>query len=248
MSLKQRGLLIVFEGVDRAGKTTQALMLVQKLDNMNIPVKYMRFPDRSAPITGAAIDNFLKTHKLDPSASKAERENLATTMYLLFSANRWERVTEMIRLLNSGVTLVVDRYVDSGMAMFESQVSADHPFFKANEKNQDTNYYGSLYISPDTGLPAPDVLFYLSASVDETTSKRDNFGAEVYENIELQKKVKHCFEINLRGGSVIISVDSVKTKEDVHSEIWNYLVQSPIVSSSTVNSLFFNTTCELDFF
>ena len=243
MSANNRGLLIVFEGVDRAGKTTQALMLVQKLQNMNIAVKYLRFPDRSAPITGPAIDNFLKTHKLDPSVSKTERENLATTMYLLFSANRWERVSEMINLLNSGTTLVVDRYVDSGMAMFESQVSADHPFFKTNEKN-----LVPIYTLPDTGLPVPDVLFYLCASVDETTSKRDNFGAEVYENIELQKKVKNCFENNLRGDSVIISVDVAKTKEDVHNEIWNFLIRSPIVSASTMSSPFFNTTFSLDFF
>jgi hypothetical protein len=41
-----RGKLIVFEGLDRAGKSTQCQMLVDDLQNDGIKVRHMRFPGR----------------------------------------------------------------------------------------------------------------------------------------------------------------------------------------------------------
>lgn len=39
-----RGAFIVFEGIDRCGKTTQSLKLVENLKKLGIPTKHMRFP------------------------------------------------------------------------------------------------------------------------------------------------------------------------------------------------------------
>ena len=45
MSLvKERGLLITLEGLDRAGKTTQAKLLEEYLNSNNKPTKIIRFP------------------------------------------------------------------------------------------------------------------------------------------------------------------------------------------------------------
>lgn len=41
-----RGALIVFEGVDRSGKTTQASMLVDLLKAQGTPAEFWRFPGR----------------------------------------------------------------------------------------------------------------------------------------------------------------------------------------------------------
>lgn len=43
-AVKERGLLITFEGLDRAGKTTQAKMLEEYLNSINKPAKIIRFP------------------------------------------------------------------------------------------------------------------------------------------------------------------------------------------------------------
>ena len=40
----KRGAFIVFEGVDRCGKTTQANMLVKALNEGGNPAVFMRFP------------------------------------------------------------------------------------------------------------------------------------------------------------------------------------------------------------
>jgi dTMP kinase len=43
------------------------------------------------------------------------------SIHLLFSANRWEKRSEMISALQSGTTLVVDRYSYSGVAFTASK-------------------------------------------------------------------------------------------------------------------------------
>ena len=40
----KRGALIVFEGCDRAGKTTQCKKLVEKLNELGIKSQFMQFP------------------------------------------------------------------------------------------------------------------------------------------------------------------------------------------------------------
>ena len=79
----KRGTLIVFEGCDRSGKTTVCKKLV---DNFNKKekesAKFMRFPDRSTEI-GSAIDGYLR----------GQKEHDDHVIHLLFSANRWEKVS-----------------------------------------------------------------------------------------------------------------------------------------------------------
>uniref|UniRef100_A0A0B6YQ44 dTMP kinase n=1 Tax=Arion vulgaris TaxID=1028688 RepID=A0A0B6YQ44_9EUPU len=100
-----RGALIVFEGCDRSGKSTQCAKLAEKLIADGKKVKLMKFPDRTTPI-GQMIDRYLKqTEELDDH-----------TIHLLFSSNRWEAMQKMVNLLKSGTTLIVDRYAYSGVA------------------------------------------------------------------------------------------------------------------------------------
>ena len=76
----KRGAFILFEGVDRCGKTTQAKRLVETLSAAGQPTVFMRFPDRDTAI-GSQIDAYLRNASdLDDHA-----------VHLLFSANRWEK-------------------------------------------------------------------------------------------------------------------------------------------------------------
>lgn len=76
-----RGALIVVEGLDRSGKTTQVKLLEERFLKAGKKVKTMRFPDRTTPI-GQMIDSYLK--------SQAQMDD--HVIHLLFSANRWEAV------------------------------------------------------------------------------------------------------------------------------------------------------------
>ena len=99
-----RGALIVFEGLDRIGKTTQSRLLTKRLAERQIPAKYMRFPDRTTA-TGRVLDAYLR-HETDLSDE---------AVHLLFSANRWEARAAILKYLERGVTVVLDRYSLSGV-------------------------------------------------------------------------------------------------------------------------------------
>ncbi|XP_004067677.1 thymidylate kinase [Oryzias latipes] len=188
----QRGALIVLEGVDRAGKTTQCKMLVQALQKSGRPAEAMRFPDRTTTI-GQLISAYLE--------KKSELED--HTVHLLFSANRWELVPTMKKKLEQGITLVVDRYAFSGAAFTSAK-----PGFSLE-----------WCMKPDVGLPKPDLVMFLQLSPAEA-ALRGQFGVERYETRVFQNAVQQKFELLMKDSSVNWQViDASKSVEEVHRDI-----------------------------
>lgn len=159
-SSSSRGALIVLEGLDRCGKTSQSGRLYKYLDEQGRSVESWRFPDRNTGV-GQMISSYL--------ANKSQLDDHA--IHLLFSANRWEKRSLMEEKLKSGTTLVVDRYSYSGVA-FSSAKGLDIGWCKA----------------PEIGLLAPDLVVYLDIS-PEKAAERGGYGDERYEQLEFQKKV-----------------------------------------------------------
>lgn len=97
---KARGALIVIEGLDRAGKSTQVSRIAQQIN-----AKTIKFPERTTPI-GKMINAYLgKMSEMDDRS-----------IHLLFSANRWEKVDDILSSLNNGQHVICDRYAFSGIA------------------------------------------------------------------------------------------------------------------------------------
>jgi len=78
--------------------------------------------------------------------------------------------------INKGITLIVDRYVYSGIAFSAAKEGMSIEWCKQAE----------------TGLPKPDAVFFLSMSPD-ALSQRGGFGNERYELTEMQTKVRDNF-------------------------------------------------------
>lgn len=95
-----RGLFIVVEGLDRAGKSTQVERLATHLN-----ARAIKFPDRTTAIGGMINSYLAQTSELDDRA-----------IHLLFSANRWECVASIQTAIANGENLVCDRYAFSGIA------------------------------------------------------------------------------------------------------------------------------------
>ena len=79
-SESKRGALIVLEGLDRSGKTSQSSKLLTYLEGLGHSAELWRFPDRSTNV-GQMISMYL--------SNKSQLDD--HTIHLLFSANRWEK-------------------------------------------------------------------------------------------------------------------------------------------------------------
>jgi dTMP kinase len=76
--------------------------------------------------------------------------------------------------------------------------------------------------SPDHGLPRPDIVVYLSISVEEAIERGD-FGYERYEKADFQHKVKAIFEdklVKLDPRENWYKIDATRSIEDIHSQLY----------------------------
>ena len=194
-----RGVFILFEGVDRCGKTTQTKLLHQALNNMNKKAELLHFPDRSTAI-GKSINTYLTTSEaMDDRA-----------IHLLFSANRWEAASKMEQLLASGVNIVMDRYSYSGVAF-----SAAKPGLSLD-----------WCLSPEIGLPKPDAVIFLDIPIEKAAARAD-FGAERYEKTEFQEKVyRNFYTIMDMDRPKWRVLDATETIDEVHSKVLAIVLRS----------------------
>ncbi|KAI0525391.1 thymidylate kinase-domain-containing protein [Xylaria bambusicola] len=162
-----RGAFIVFEGMDRAGKTTQAKLLQLRCIESGREVKFMRFPDRTTPI-GQMIDSYLK--------GEAEIED--HVIHLLFSANRWEAAQKIRTELEAGHTIICDRFYHSGIVYSAAK--------------QLPSLSLSWAKAPELGLPRPDMVLFLDLE-ESVARSRGGWGGEVYEKGEMQRRVRELF-------------------------------------------------------
>ncbi|KAK3947635.1 thymidylate kinase [Pseudoneurospora amorphoporcata] len=162
-----RGALIVVEGLDRSGKTTQVKLLEERFLQAGKKVKTMRFPDRTTPI-GQMIDSYLK--------SQAQMDD--HVIHLLFSANRWEAVKTITSELAQDTTLILDRYYHSGIV------------YSAAKQNPSLSL--SWARAPEIGLPRPDLVLFLDLD-EEQARLRGGWGGELYEKAEMQRRVRELF-------------------------------------------------------
>ncbi|EGG15828.1 thymidylate kinase [Cavenderia fasciculata] len=202
----KRGLFILFEGADRVGKSTQVQKLGDYLKNgLQLDAKVLRFPDRTTP-TGSIINGYLQnTTQLDDRA-----------IHLLYAANRWEAKDNLMKLLNSGTSIVVDRYSYSGVAYTAAKgIDVDWCF------------------NCEKGLPEPDLVIYLKMTTEDATL-RGEYGTERYEKVDFQNKIKQIYEQHLIKPSWKVinanrDIDTVSNEINniIKTEI-NQLIDKPI--------------------
>lgn len=102
-----RGALIVFEGGDGAGKSTQVSALAAALRSAGHAVTCTREPG------GTPLAEAVRALVLDPSHAPVD----AATEALLFASARADHVSRMIRpALERGEIVLCDRFVDSSVA------------------------------------------------------------------------------------------------------------------------------------
>jgi dTMP kinase len=184
-----RGKIIVLEGTDKAGKTTQSRILAEAIKAAGRVCVVIDFPDYTTPI-GLEIRAFLDGRRDYPAEAK----------HLLFSANRWEKKKEIESMVESGTIVVMNRYWQSNLI-----------YGTANGMDE------GWLLRLDKGLPKADMVIAILVKPGVTSKRAETldafesdlkFADRAYKNyLKFAKKFKWKV------------IDGSKSREQVHQEV-----------------------------
>ena len=146
-------MLVVLEGLDGAGKSTQVRLLKEYLTQRLGELEYVHFPRYDAPVYGDLISRFLRGEFGDNSQVHPQ------LVALLFAEDRHGAVPEIRRALEEGKTVLLDRYVYSNIA-YQCAKLPDRKERRALRDWIFRTEYGEF------DLPEPDLNLFLDVPLD----------------------------------------------------------------------------------
>jgi dTMP kinase len=200
------GKLVVFEGVEGCGKTTQMQFCNEWLQSLSIPVVTTREPG------GTELGLHLRSLLLE-SSSKAIS---ATTELLLYAADRSQHVEqELLPNLKSGKIILCDRYIDSTIA------------YQGYGRNLDINLIHQLNAIATSGLKS-DLTLWLDLDVEQGMARKRKSGDKAdrieQEKIEFHRRVqKGYFEQAALSPERNFRIEAGLDKEEVQKQIQQIL-------------------------
>lgn len=140
--------LIVLEGLDGAGKSTQIGLLQGMLARRGVPHRYLHFPRFDAPVYGELIGRFLRGEcgaldQVDPYL-----------VALLFAGDRADAGPMLRGWLEEGIFVLLDRYVYSNIAFQTAKLSGEQQRAELREWIRCTEY-------DRFDIPKPDLSLFL---------------------------------------------------------------------------------------
>ena len=185
-------MLIVLEGLDGAGKSTQVRLLKAYLEGLDPALEYIHFPRYEAGVYGDLIGRFLRG---DFGEIGAVHPQLVA---LLFAEDRHGAVPEIRRTLDAGGTVLLDRYVYSNIAYQCAKLSSEDEAERLRQWIFDTEF-------GEFGEPRPDVNIFLDVPIGFVESRLNaarkgsdrqylEGGRDIHEaDIEFQKRVRAMY-------------------------------------------------------
>lgn len=160
---KTKGKLIVIDGIDGSGKSTQVDLLFKRLKKEGYKVKKIDFPRYYDNFFGEFIGQCLR----DKSYNWLNvHPKIASTIY---ACDRFESTKEINKWLEDGFIVIANRYVSSNQIHQGSKI-------KNQKDRQDFMNWLDKMEHQILGIPRPDVIFYLSLPINlvlEMLKKRD---------------------------------------------------------------------------
>ncbi len=151
-------MLIVIEGLDGSGKSTQVRNLRKYLEDVCGKVDYIHFPRYDAPVYGDLISTFLKGGfgEIDKVPPKL--------VALLYAEDRHAAAADLVKKLEAGDVVLLDRYVYSNIAYQCAKVKDEKEREELREWISDTEYC-------QFGLPVPDLNIFLDVPIGFVEAK-----------------------------------------------------------------------------
>lgn len=159
-------MLIVLEGLDGAGKSTQVKLLKQFLTDKGVNLRYLHFPRYDAPLYGELIGKYLRG---DFGSIEQVHPQIVA---LLFALDRMDAAATIKEWLAAGDCVLLDRYVYSNIAYQCAKMATQEHYGPQREELAeelrnwifDTEY--NKY-----GIPKPDLNLFLDVPISFVDSK-----------------------------------------------------------------------------
>ncbi|HKP61207.1 MAG TPA: dTMP kinase [Polyangiales bacterium] len=199
----REGILIVLEGVDGAGTTTQTELLCNAL-RPSVPVQSTREPS-SGPI-GALLRQALSGRWVTPTPFGLRAPG-AVTLALLFAADRQDHLeAEVSPLLGEGVSVISDRYYHSSVAYQSLTGAGSIEWIRELNKN----------------ARRPDLTIVLDVPADVAERRRRaRGGRELFDEAQFQQQLGEFYAQLERHfpGEEIVHVSGDRPPETVAADV-----------------------------
>lgn len=200
---RARGRLIVVEGVDGAGTTTQSRLLGERLAAEGGKVHVTAEPSRG-PV-GALVRQILTRRVVG-----AEGPFDAAALALLFAADRLDHhAVEIAPKLAAGIDVVSDRYTLSSLA-YQGLATGDRAWVEA----------------VNARAPVADVTLFLRASPAVALRRRRaaSLDREIFEVSSFQRRVAKSYDRAIgqlrAAGQQVVEIDGEASVEAVARAVW----------------------------
>ncbi len=212
------GKLIVFEGTDGSGKSTQSKMMAQRLEQEGVTFRIIDFPRYGNPFAEPArlyLQGALGDKPGDVGAYPAS---------VLYAVDRYASYKEdWGKAYEAGELILANRYTTSN-AVHQASKLPDGERMAYLQWLYDLEY-GKL------GLPKPDLVIYLDLpnQISEQMMRRreaaTGTAADIHERDDayLRRCRENAREVASVSGWQVINCardDRIRTVEDIHQEAW----------------------------
>ncbi|HTK83429.1 MAG TPA: dTMP kinase [Bacteroidota bacterium] len=196
-------MFITFEGIDGSGKTTQALLLVERLKSSGKTVVFLREPG------GTTVSEKIRAILLD----KQHLDLGQRTELLLFSAARAQLVDDVIcPAIRSGNIVVCDRFYDSTTA------------YQGYGRGLNLEDVRSINRIATSGT-VPDLTLLIQVAIQEIQRRRQSAGVAddrmESSGKEFYSRVQQGYDALASTEKRVVVVDGMRSAEEIHQDIWN---------------------------
>ena len=212
------GKLIVIEGTDGVGKSTQFSLLRERLSREGLDFRTIVFPQYSEP-SSALIRMYLGG---EFGGSPGDVNAYAASMF--YAVDRYASFRKIWGdYYRSGGVMLCDRYTTSNAVHQASKVPLSHRM----------KYYQWLYETEFDlmGLPKPDLVLYLDAPIELTEAQMRSRETETNTSADIHEKdleyLRTCRATGRQaaefyGWSIIqcAEQDVMRSREDIHEEVY----------------------------
>lgn len=194
----KKGIFVVFEGLDGAGKTTQINLLKDWFEKKNKIVYNIKQP----------TDFYRKDKRVRNYLDKGVVPNMYSIALLAAADRTYQNEAEIKPILSKGINIISDRYLYSSLAFFKARGIEYEEIIRLNKNIEKPDVVIFLDIKPKKALERIKIRDGENIKFEE---KNDNTFIEVRDNF-LEVLPKDT-----------LIIDSSKSIEEIHKIIINHI-------------------------